>query len=64
MNMLIKSSCYLEFYDTYVIKIHTLLTTVLILIFGIIAHPRYSFLTERLHLNLDKGEVMHNEETT
>ena len=43
--------------------IDTLLTTVLILIFGIIAHPRYSFLTERLHLNLDKGEVMHNEET-
>ena len=47
----------------YVIKIHTLLTTVLILIFGIIAYPRYSFLTERLHLNLDKGKVMHNEET-
>ena len=61
--MSIKSSCYLEFYDTYVIKIHTLLTTMLILIFGIITHPRYSFLTERLHLNLDKGEVMHNEET-
>ena len=61
--MPIKSSCYLEFYDTYVIKIDTLLTIVLILIFGIIAHPRYSFLTERLHLNLEKGEVMHNEET-
>ena len=53
----------IEAQDYYVIKIHTLLTTVLILIFGIIAHPRYSFLTERLHLNLDKGEVMHNEET-
>ena len=61
--MSIKSSCYLEFHDTYVIKIHTLLNAVLILIFGIIAHPRYSFLTEKLHLNLDKGEVMHNEET-
>lgn len=60
--MPIKSSCCLVL-DIYVIKIHTLLTTVLILIFGIIAHPRYSFLTERLHLNLDKGEVMHNEET-
>ena len=56
--MSIKSS--LPSLDIYVIKIHTLLTTVLILIFGIIAHPRYSFLTERLHLNLDKGEVMHN----
>lgn len=63
MNMSIKSPFSLKFFDTYVIKIHTLLTTVLILIFGIIAHPRYSFLTERLHLNLDKGEVMHNEET-
>lgn len=61
MNMPIKSS--LPSLDIYVIKIHTLLTTVLILIFGIIAHPRYSFLTERLHLNLDKGEVMNNEET-
>ena len=60
--MPIKSS--LPSLDIYVIKIHTLLTTVLILIFGIIAHPRYSFLTEKLHLNLDKGEVMHNEETT
>ena len=59
--MPIKSS--LPSLDIYVIKIHTLLTTVLILIFGIIAHPRYSFLTEKLHLNLDKGEVMHNEET-
>ena len=59
--MPIKSS--LPSLDIYVIKIHTLLTTVLILIFGIIAHPRYSFLTERLHLNLEKGEVMHNEET-
>ena len=63
MNMSIKSPFSLKFFDTYVIKIHTLLTTVLILIFGIIAHPRYSFLTERLHLNLDRGEVMHNEET-
>ena len=60
--MPIKSS--LPSLDIYVIKIHTLLTTVLILIFGIIAHPRYSFLTEKLHLNLDKWEVMHNEETT
>ena len=59
--MPIKSS--LPSLDIYVIKIHTLLTTVLILIFGIIAHPRYSFLTERLHLNLDKGGVIHNEET-
>ena len=59
--MPIKSS--LPSLDIYVIKIHTLLTTVLILIFGIIAHPRYSFLTEKLHLNFEKGEVMHNEET-
>ena len=56
--MSIKSSCYLEFYDTNVIKIHTLLTMVLILM----SSPM-SFLTEIFHLNLDKGEVMNNEET-
>ena len=62
--MSIKSPFNLKFFDTYVIKIHTLPTEMLILIFGIIAHPRYSFLTEKLHLNFEKGEVMHNEETT
>ena len=49
--------------DIYVIKIQTCQITLLILIIRIIAHPRYSFLTEKLHLNLEKGEVMHNEET-
>ena len=61
--MSIKSSCYLEFYDTDVIKIHTLLTMVLILIIRILMSSPMSFLTEIFHLNLDKGEVMHNEET-
>ncbi len=61
--MSIKSPFNLKFFDTYVIKIHTCSITLLILIIRIIAHPRYSFLTEKLHLNLDKGEVMHNEET-
>ena len=46
-----------------VIRIHTLLTTGLILIIRILMSSPISFLTERLHLNLDKGEVMHNEET-
>lgn len=61
--MSIKSPFNLKFFDTYVIKIHTCSITLLILIIRIIAHPRYSFLTERLHLNLEKGEVMHNEKT-
>ena len=61
--MSIKSSCYLEFYDTNVIKIHTLLTMVLILIIRILAKFHLSFLIESSHFNFDKGEVMHNEET-
>ena len=61
--MSIKSPFNLKFFDTYVIKIHTLPTTVLILIIRILMSSSISFLTERLHLNLDKGEVMHNEET-
>ena len=46
-----------------VIRIHTLVTTGLILIIRILMSSPISFLTEKLHLNLDKGEVMHNEET-
>ena len=61
--MSIKSPFNLKFFDTYVIKIHTHLLTGLILIIRIIAQLPLSFLTERLHLNLDKGEVIHNEET-
>ena len=60
--MPIKSS--LPSLDIYVIKIHTLLTTVLILIIRILMSSPISFLTEKLHLNFEKGEVMHNEETT
>lgn len=62
--MSIKSPFNLKFFDTYVIKIHTHLLTGLILIIRILMSSPISFLTERLHLNLDKGEVMHNEETT
>lgn len=61
--MSIKSPFNLKFFDTYVIKIHTHLLTGLILIIRILMSSPISFLTERLHLNLDKGEVMHNEET-
>lgn len=61
--MSIKSPFNLKFFDTYVIKIHTLLTTVLILIIRILMSSPISFLTEKLHLNFEKGEVMHNEET-
>ena len=61
--MSIKSPFNLKFFDTYVIKIHTHLLTGLILIIRILMSLPISFLTERLHLNLDKGEVMHNEET-
>ena len=55
-------------YDTkvryyYVIKIHTLLTTELILIIRMFLLSSISFLAEKLLLNKDKGEVMHNEET-
>ena len=53
----------IEAQDYYVIKIHTCSITLLILIIRIIAQLPLSFLTEKLHLNLDKGEVMHNEET-
>ena len=62
--MSIKSPFNLKFFDTYVIKIHTHLLTGLILIIRILMSSPISFLTEKLHLNLDKGEVMHNEETT
>ena len=61
--MSIKSPFNLKFFDTYVIKIHTCSITLLILIIRILMSSPISFLTERLHLNLDKGEVMHNEET-
>lgn len=61
--MSIKSPFNLKFFDAYVIKIHTHLLTGLILIIRILMSSPISFLTERLHLNLDKGEVMHNEET-
>lgn len=61
--MSIKSPFNLKFFDTYVIKIHTHLLTGLILIIRILMSSPISFLTERLHLNLDKGEVMNNEET-
>ena len=61
--MSIKSPFNLKFFDTYVIKIHIHLLTGLILIIRILMSSPISFLTERLHLNLDKGEVMHNEET-
>lgn len=61
--MSIKSPFNLKFFDTYVIKIHTHLLTGLILIIRILMSSPISFLTERLLLNLDKGEVMHNEET-
>lgn len=61
--MSIKSPFNLKFFDTYVIKIHTHLLTGLILIIRILMSLPISFLTEKLHLNLDKGEVMHNEET-
>ncbi len=60
--MSIKSPFNLKFFDTYVIKIHTHLLTGLILIIRILMSSPISFLTERLLLNLDKGEVMHNEE--
>ena len=46
-----------------VIRIHTLVITGLILIIRVIHQFPLSFLTEKLHLNLEKGEVMHNEET-
>ena len=46
-----------------VIRIHTLVTTGLILIIRILMSSPISFLTEKLHLNFEKGEVMHNEET-
>ena len=61
--MSIKSLFNLKFFDTYVIKIQTHLLTGLILIIRILMSLPISFLTEKLHLNLDKGEVMHNEET-
>ena len=61
--MSIKSPFNLKFFDTYVIKIQTCQITLLILIIRIIAQLPLSFLTEKLHLNFEKGEVMHNEET-
>ena len=61
--MAIKSHYDTETQTYYVIKIHTLLTIALILTIRIIAQHCFSFLIERLHFNLDKREVMHNEET-
>lgn len=59
--MSIKSPFNLKFFDAYVIKIQTCQITLLILVIRILMSSPISFLTERLHLNLDKGEVMHNE---
>ena len=61
--MSIKFHYDIEAQDYYVIKIHTHLLTGLILIIRILMSSPISFLTEKLHLNLDKGEVMNNEET-
>ena len=47
-----------------VIRIQTLVTTGLILIIRVIHQSHLSFLIESSRFNLDKGEVMHNEETT
>ena len=52
-----------EIQNTSIIKIDTLLTTVLILIIRIFMSSPVSFLAKKLLLNKDKGEVMHNEET-
>ena len=49
--------------NTSAIGMNILTTARLILIIRIIAQLPLSFLTEKLHLNLEKGEVMHNEET-
>ena len=46
-----------------VIRMHTLVTTGLILIIRILTQPHLSFLIESSHFNFGKGEVMHNEET-
>ena len=61
--MSIKFHYDIEAQDYYVIKIHTCSITLLILIIRILMSSPISFLTEISHLNLDKGEVMHNEET-
>ena len=61
--MSIKSYCRLELYSHDVIRIYTLLTTVLILIIRILVQSYLSFLIESSHFNFGKGEVMHNEET-
>ena len=47
-----------------VIRIQTLVITVLILIIRITHQFHLSFLIESFHFNFGKGEVMHNEETT
>ena len=46
-----------------VIRMHTLVTTGLILIIRILVQSYLSFLIESSHFNFGKGEVMHNEET-
>ena len=46
-----------------VIRIQTLVITVLILIIRITHQFHLSFLIESSHFNFGKGEVMHNEET-
>ena len=63
MNMSIKYHYRIGMQDTIAIGMNILTKARLILIIIIIAQLPLSFLTERLHLNLDKGEVMHNEET-
>ena len=63
MNMSIKYHYRIGMQDTSAIGMNILTKARLILIIRIIAQLPLSFLTERLHLNLDKGEVMHNEET-
>ena len=61
--MSIKSYCRLELYSHDVIRIYTLLTTVLILIIRILVQSYLSFLIESSHFNFGKWEVIHNEET-
>ena len=61
--MSIKYHYSVEIQNTSIIKIYTLLTTVLILIIRIFMSSPVSFLTRKSLLNKDKGEVMHNEET-
>ena len=61
--MPIKSYCLIKPHSPDVIKMHTCLTTLLILIIRILAKFHLSFLIESPSFNFDKGEVMHNEKT-